>query len=449
MQVLLGGSAIALIAVIRGITVWGIPYWFFYLVAIPFIFLAAITQRLRVHILILFIFLMAHAWVSQGEGTRIGLADSDLVEWGIVLIAGEVVFQISSQSRRANEVTRQRITELEVMNETLTKISGDLELHTLLQTIVERAVDLLDVSLGELLLYDRQTGEMEIVAQYPSEPNQIGFKMKPGQGAMGRVAVTKKPLILNDYKAFVNSLPEDITTGVECTLDIPLLKGDEFIGVLGVARHTKNHRFSLDDQSLLTVFASQATVAIENARLYKEVQNLAFTDVLTGINNRRRFFDLAEGEFKRSERYNRPLSFMIADIDHFKKINDNYGHTAGDDVLRWFARECSLVIRKEVDVIGRFGGEEFSFIYPETDRASAVSAAERLRKRIRDKRVFLPEHDLQITFSSGVASMPSTGGVGLDQLIERADKALYHAKIKRNCTAYWDDDTGAPANINR
>ncbi|NWG34779.1 MAG: GGDEF domain-containing protein [Chloroflexi bacterium] len=444
LRVLIGGSIIALVAVTWGIVQWDVQYWFLYVVSVPFVFVSAIVHDRRVYLAIVLLYAIAHMGVDVWTANRTFMLETDIAQWLSIPVSGEIIYQISSQRRRADALSQRRIRELEVMNETLTSISSELDLNTLLQTITARAVKLLGASLGELLLYDRNTGIMEIVAQYPPELGQIGFKMKPGEGAMGRVAVTKRPLILNDYKAFVNALPDHITTGVEATLDVPLLKGDELIGVLGLAHHDKHKKFTADDQSLLIVFASQATVAIENARLYREVQHLAFTDVLTGINNRRCLFELADREYKRSVRYRRPLSLMIIDIDHFKSINDHYGHAVGDEVLKWFAAECNAVIRKKVDMIGRFGGEEFALIYPEISLPSALIAGERLRRHIIGGKIICAGNTLQITFSAGIVSLPFDQEISLDQLFERADKALYHAKQKRNCIAYWDDAANAP-----
>ena len=443
-RVLIGASLIALLVVLWGIYQWQVQHWFIYVVSVPLVFVSAISQKQRVYLLVLFLYVLANIGSEFLVRRGLFLNVPDAVQWVSFAIAGEVIYQISNQRRRAEELAQRRIHELEVMTETLSEISGDLELGTLLQTINERAVRLLNASLGEVLLYNKQSGEMEIAARYPPDKNQVGFKMKMGEGAMGRVAVTKRPLILNDYKAFVNALPESITTGVEATLDVPLLKGGELIGVLGVARHEKNHKFTLDDQSLLTVFASQVTVAIENARLYMEVQQLAYTDSLTGIPNRRRLFELAEREYKRSMRYHRPLSFMLVDIDHFKDINDTHGHATGDEALRWFAMECSMVIRQNMDMIGRFGGEEFAMIYPEISLPSALIVGERLRRHIAGRVIMFDGKRLQITFSTGIVSLHFGEEITLDQFIERADMALYLAKQKRNCIAFWDVSTGGP-----
>jgi diguanylate cyclase (GGDEF)-like protein len=446
-QMVIGGSFIALVVLSWGLLNWNIPHWVLFVASAPFAFISAVFHQRRIYLSILGIYIVVHIGVDVWMGDRSFLFGSDLVQWLSVVAAGEIIYQLASQRRRTEKISQQRIQELEVMNETLTSISGELELNNLLQTITERAVKLLNVTLGELLLFDKQTDEMEIVAQYPLDPTQMGFKMRPGEGAMGRVAVTKRGLILNDYKAFVNSLPDKITTGIEATLDVPLLKGNELIGVLGVARHNRNHKFNKDDMHLLTVFANQATVAIENARLYKNVQHLAFTDALTGINNRRRLFELLDEEYRRSLRYQRPLSLMLVDIDHFKKINDTYGHAAGDEVLRWFAKQCSASIRQKLDLIGRFGGEEFAFIYPEADLASAMGAAKRLRAHIASLLIPFNELELKITFSAGVASLPQDKEIGFEQLIERADKALYFAKETRDCMAYWDAQAATPRHI--
>ena len=438
-RIILGGSLVALVAVLWGLYQWHIPHWYLFAVSAPFAFASAMIYRSRIYLIILTVYIISHIGIDLLTRSRSFMLDSDAVEWLIFVTAGEIIYQLSTQRRRTEEISQRRIHELEMMNDTLTRISSELELNKLLQTIVERAVKLLNVSLGELMLYNKRSHDLEIVAQYPQRQTGIGFKMKPGEGAMGRVAVTKKPLILNDYKAFVNSLSDEITSGVEATMDVPLLRGNDFVGVLGVARHDRSQKFTDEDLQLLTVFASQATVAIHNARLYEDVQLLAFTDGLTGINNRRRLFELAEREYKRSLRYSRPLSFMLVDIDHFKSINDTHGHAAGDEVLRWFAAEAGSVIRQSIDVIGRFGGEEFAFLYPETDLPSTLGAAGRLHRQFDGKSV--PFNDIQIlfTFSAGIASLPLDEEIGLDQLIERADKALYFAKEKRNCMAYWDN----------
>jgi len=441
---LIGGGILALMIVGWGVSQWNMPLGYFAVISVPFVFVSAVFRDFRMYLFMVIAFIAGQLGI--GMLTSGGYTDltGNILQWFIIVVAGEIIFQVSHQRRNAEEINHRRIREMEAMNETLTRISGELDLNTLLQSITEHAVRLLHGSLGELLLYDSETGELEVVAQYPNYPKRVGLRVKPGEGSIGRVAVTKRPTILNDYKSFLNAQGGDVTTDVEATLDVPFFKGNEFVGVLGIARHEKNHEFTLDDQSLLTVFANQATVAITNARLYKEIEHLAFTDPLTGIFNRRRFFELAERECKRSLRYHRPLSMMLVDIDHFKRINDKHGHIVGDNVLKWFATECRRVIRHNIDVIGRFGGEEFAIIYPETALDAALYAAERVQKHFTPKRLPISEGELQITFSAGIASLTLHEKFDLDQLIERADKALSHAKDIRDCMAYWSEEKNSP-----
>lgn len=444
LPVLIGGGIIALVASVWGTLFWHMPIWFIYVFAFPFVLIAANFHNRFVFLGLWAAFSTVHTVINIGFGAEIGLLEAETGQWASLLFAGWVIYFIASERRYADKVNQRRIRELEVMNQTLSGISSELELNRLLQVIVEKAVHLLDVTLGELLLFDKRSGEMTIVAQYPLDPHQIGFKMKPGEGAMGRVAVTKKPLILNDYKAFVNSLADQVTTGVESTMDVPLLKGDELIGVLGVARHEKWSQFTENDLRLLTVFASQTVIAIENARLYDEVQRMAFTDVLTCINNRRRLFELADIEFRRVQRYQRPMSIMLIDLDRFKNINDLHGHSVGDATLRWFADICTATIRHKIDIVGRFGGEEFAIIYPETKLSSALEAAKRLQQSAACSAVDAGGLKLNVTFSAGIVSFQGQESITLDQLIERADRAMYMAKQKRNSLAYWDDKDCRP-----
>jgi len=430
LPVLVGGSLIALLVVLLGIFQGQAPAWFVYVIAFPIVILAAIFHNRIIFLTFWALLTLIHTFLDIGFGGK--LLDSDTAQWGGLLFAGLTVYYISSERQRVAYLSGRRIRELEVMNEISREISSELELNKLLQKIVDRAVKMLDVTLGELLMLDKKTGELKVVAQYPLHTNLMGYPLKPGQSAMGRVAVTKEPLIINDYKAY------EVATGIESIMDVPLIKGREFIGVLRVGCHTKNHHFTQDDLSLLTVLASQATIAIQNARLYQEVQHLAFTDGLTGINNRRRLFELAGKEHSRAMRYRRPLSVMLMDIDHFKSINDRHGHAAGDAVLKWLAGECSAIIRQKIDIIGRFGGEEFAVLYPETGLPPALEAAGRIRNRVVKSKVKIEETEIQITVSMGIASLPAAGETTLDQLIERADKALYAAKQKRDCIAYWD-----------
>src|ERR671931_1475436 len=139
--------------------------------------------------------------------------------------------------------------------------------------------------------------------------------------------------------------------------------------------------FSKDTRTLAEWLASQAAVALDNARLHDIVQRQAITDDLTGLVNRRRFIEALEAEIERARRFGSPLAIVLSDLDNFKQVNDEFGHHGGDVVLRAFADLIRSHVR-DVDVSGRIGGEEFALLLPETDREGAARVAERMRRSL-------------------------------------------------------------------
>ena len=156
------------------------------------------------------------------------------------------------------------------------------------------------------------------------------------------------------------------------------------------------------------------------------MRQLAITDGLTQVANRRHFDERIHEEIDRSQRYGRPLVLLLLDIDHFKKVNDSYGHPAGDAVLRRVADICRASIRT-LDLVARFGGEEFAILLPETDIPGALQLAERIREEIAASPVVYGPHTIQVTASLGVAATEN-GDRDSEQLLKAADEMLYAAK---------------------
>ena len=190
--------------------------------------------------------------------------------------------------------------------------------------------------------------------------------------------------------------------------------------------------FREQDLPTMSIFASQVAAALENARLFADVQRLAVTDGLTNVYTRRHFFDLAFEEFYRSRRYGHPMSILMLDIDHFKRVNDRYGHPAGDAVLQSTAEMCQKILRTP-DIIGRYGGEEFVILLAETDLEAAENVAHRLSDAIREMVIPTKKGDVQVTISGGVAG-DNVEKLNLIEMIELADQAMYAAKnAGRDC----------------
>jgi diguanylate cyclase (GGDEF)-like protein len=184
--------------------------------------------------------------------------------------------------------------------------------------------------------------------------------------------------------------------------------------------------FTRETKTLAEWLASQAAVALENARLHDIVQRQAMTDYLTGLVNRRRFIEALDAEIERARSFGSALAVVIADLDNFKRVNDEFGHHGGDIVLRAFADLVRSHVR-DVDVSGRIGGEEFAIILPETDLAGAASVAERMRESLRRTSIAVAnERSIQITSSFGVAELGADHSG--DDLLRLADAALYRAK---------------------
>jgi len=213
--------------------------------------------------------------------------------------------------------------------------------------------------------------------------------------------------------------------GTRSCLGIPLEIRGSVVGAIVLTSATPGH-FSAAGAQGLGSFANQASVAIDNARLFQQAHHQSVTDGLTGLNNRRHFFDLAKVEYERIQRYGRSLSVVMIDIDQFKKLNDSYGHLVGDAVLREVARRLQETVRT-IDTLARYGGEEFVVLMPETDLAEALLVAERVRQSVAEPPVVDNGVTVSTTISVGVAEI-NEQCASLEDALKCADQALYAAK---------------------
>lgn len=176
-----------------------------------------------------------------------------------------------------------------------------------------------------------------------------------------------------------------------------------------------------------SLWSGVVTDVTERKELERELEHQAHIDMLTGLSNRRHFFELAEKELSRARRHHEPLAMLMLDVDYFKQVNDTYGHDVGDTVLRKMGEICTGVLRNN-DILGRLGGEEFAILLPETAMEQALETAERLRHAVADSGVQTRDgKGLHLTVSLGVASLESQDG-NVDAILKRADEALYAAK---------------------
>jgi two-component system cell cycle response regulator len=211
----------------------------------------------------------------------------------------------------------------------------------------------------------------------------------------------------------------------ESLLVLPLLVKDEVIGTFTVAAQRAG-AFPTDRREMLGVIANQVAISMQNARMYEVVEEQATTDGLTGLSNHRTFQERFSAMLGRAERRGFAVSLLLTDIDHFKKVNDTYGHPTGDEVLRRVAAILKASARK-IDITARYGGEEFAIVLEGTDRAGAFQLAERIRQEVAQQSFSSPQGPFKATLSIGVAGYPDDAREKAE-IIARADQSLYAAK---------------------
>lgn len=272
---------------------------------------------------------------------------------------------------------------------------------------------------------------------------QVGFTIPEGSTfdlkntRIGLVCASREPDYISDLRNERSPVLPFKINNEGSVLMLPLSYEKELLGILIFLSPAVNaiHPYQIE---LLKVLGNQASSSLANARFHSEIERMAITDGLTGLFNHRNFHERLSAEFKRLQRFSNPLSLLLIDIDFFKKINDNYGHPAGDEVLRGVASIIKETLRN-IDIPARYGGEEFAALLLGTDHDGALRMAERLRKSIAEKIFSIDGKDLKVTVSIGAATSPHDTEDG-EELIGRADQALYYAKRNgRNRCVLWGE----------
>ncbi|HVZ73582.1 MAG TPA: diguanylate cyclase [Polyangia bacterium] len=271
----------------------------------------------------------------------------------------------------------------------------------------------------------------------PSSLTSMVVKNKLGLPAGGEwrerdVPVFSHPMRIRDF---------------ESLFVFPLIVKDEVVGTFTVAAKRPG-AFPNDRREMLGVIANQVAVSLQNGRMYQALEEQATTDGLTGLVNHRTFQERFSAMLGRADRHKFPVSIILTDIDHFKKVNDTYGHPTGDDVLRKVAGILKASARK-IDIGARYGGEEFAIVLESTDREGARQLAERIRNEVGAQTFQSSKGPFKATMSLGIATYPEDGKEKAE-LIAHADQCLYAAKHGgRNRTVCWGDIAGgaAPAKL--
>jgi diguanylate cyclase (GGDEF)-like protein len=321
-----------------------------------------------------------------------------------------------------------------------------LTVEQVIETAFDAAAAIVEYDAAAIALYDKSKARHKIAAVRvrpggegiidPAQLTDLEFKDNAGLASM---------VVKNRHYLPAGGEPREVSAPIytrkvkiedaRSLLVLPLLAADEPVGTLTlVARADK--RFGKDVREMLAVIANQVAVSLENGFLYRKMETMATTDGLTGLTNHRTFQQRFADMLERAARHNHRVAVLLCDVDHFKKVNDNYGHPIGDEVLRRVARVLQEVPRK-IDIPARYGGEEFAVLLDNVDLAQAKQVAERIRIEISRVVVESDKGPLSVTESIGVAAFPDDGR-DRATLIERADLALYHAKhTGRNRVVTW------------
>lgn len=367
---------------------------------------------------------------------------------GFGLLAGTYVLVnlVFNRLSRASAALRARVRELEILDTTARGLAASLELPQLVATIARETLRAIPAAEAMALVHrgaERETDRF--VADCHDRERQVFTRLRIGrtEGATGRVVAAQAPLLIDDLAHSDVDLGPAGTGGVRSWLGVPVFLHGACEGVLAVQSRQAGV-FTAQDQRLLESLALQVAAALENAHLYE----MAMVDGLTGLFVRRYFDARIEEEIERSRRFGTPFAVVMIDIDDFKRLNDTHGHLAGDRVLR----EVASVVRTQmrgVDTAARYGGEELALILPRTELVSALTQAERVRAAVAELRVAAGEDGpvLAVTASFGIAAYPESGAHTAEELVRRADRALYRAKRtgKDRVELFWSDDSGRTA----
>jgi diguanylate cyclase (GGDEF)-like protein len=355
---------------------------------------------------------------------------------GGVAVTQDITTQrnLEQQAQLAARDAQQRAEELEGLHLATAALLSTLDMDELLRQILDAAQSAIPAAeKGMLHLISPTTGQLQVRATLGFSDERISIiRSTNGPGFPARVARERRPLLVNDTQAEptpggdLNGISPELGP-VRSIILAPLYYGERVLGTLSLSAERPNS-FTESNLRLLASFAATTTAALQNAILHAEIKHLAVTDPLTGQYNRRAFFDLGQREMERFLRFNHPLSAVMIDLDNFKQINDTYGHNVGDQLLRVLTERCRSKIR-DTDIFGRYGGDEFALLLPDTD----LTTAEHIAVRIRDSLIGTPcmteQGPVPISASLGVTRASKRHRV-LEDLLADADKALYDAKEK-------------------
>lgn len=320
---------------------------------------------------------------------------------------------------------KQQTDELDALKKLSINLTSSLDLPDVLDAVVSEAVRLIE-NARDVNIFLYKNYRLSFGASLDSD----GVRNKPfskprSNGLTYTVARQGEVIIVEDMRnhSLFTTAPKDWKGSI---ISIPLKVGETVLGVMNLSRST-NGGFSASELRLLTLLSDQAAVAISNASLHQMISRQAYSDTLTGLPNRRALDERLEEEVQAARRNNYSFAVIMMDLDGFKDVNDTYGHTIGDDVLRLVFNQMARGVRN-TDFLARYGGDELTLILTQSDMSSAQIVAEKIVEGMSKLKYKLPDgRKLKLGISGGIAIFPVNARNGPDML-RAADTALYQAK---------------------
>lgn len=365
---------------------------------------------------------------EKKNGEPYGKSDFELFQAIVGLastsINNAMLFERSEETK--NDLDH-KVFNLMTLQQASKVLSSTLNLEELINISIDMFLETVWSNKGILMLASDESPQLEVKAYKGITEEELeALKIDPAESwVMTAIEKDRKPIFARELAGKSYQSYTVLNKELPFAVYVPMIKEGELYGIVKVGPKINGEAFTENDLEFFETLASQAVIAFENARLY----SLAITDSITKLYVHRYFQFRLEEEVARSRRYNSTISLLMCDIDHFKNVNDTYGHQQGDCILR----EVSRIIRKNVrntDIACRYGGEEFAIILPETTQSDAKIVAERIRRDVSKfdfPSIMSGQPPVHCSISIGVAGFPLNAD-NKDQLIQKADAALYKAK---------------------
>ncbi len=346
----------------------------------------------------------------------------------------EKLAQAETQSRTLGLLLEKKLNEMYVQYHVSRTISSQLDKHEMIRSIMDIIKGAIPFDRVSVYLLDDPRENLEL--SYSSGLGVASaLALQRGQGTPGKIAESGEHIQIHDLDLFYETINDYIHIPGEekrsgSYIGTALKVRNSTIGVIGID-HPDKYGLSVDDMDFMALLSHQIAAGLEKAHLFEKIEHLSQHDGLTGLYNHRVFQERLRQELARRDRAPEPLTLVMLDIDHFKQFNDNFGHQAGDTVLKELSQILSLQCRCDAtDICCRYGGEEFAIVMPGLTALHAETTTERLRSAIEQHAFSIKSRsaDIKVTVSLGVACISDDVVITPEALIKKADEALYLSK---------------------